>query len=193
MSYLEPEEFEKAMDRLSTGDKQTLEYFFDYMKLVMSFGKPHRLTTKGIEYAKKLLQRWKDKDTLTRDEIMCIGVLGTELIVLEKNMSMLKEVHKYYEEMLRKYNPDFAYMQNFTQIEMFNRGYIEDNKNYKKTVENMFMHDVVDRDPEHQRMIKKGVMPRGPDIAKPVCPYCATEFSDNISLSEHVKACDKRI
>ena len=181
------------MDKLSTGDKQTLEYFFDYMKLVMSFGKPHILTTKGIDYARNLLQRWKNKDTLTRDEVMCLGVLGTELIVLEKNMSMLEEVHKYYEEMLRKYNPDFAYMQNFTQIEMFNRGYIEDNPNYKKVVENMFMHDVVDRDPEHQRMIKKGVMPRGPDISKPVCPYCTTEFDDNISLSNHVKPCDKRI
>ncbi len=193
MSYIEPVEFEKAMSKLTTGDKATLEYFFDYMKFVMSFGKPHVLTTKGKDYARNLLQRWKDKDTLTRDEIMCIGVLGTELIVLEKDMPMLKEVHNYYEQMLDKYNPDFSYMQHFTQVEMFNRGYIEDNPNYKKTVETMFMHDVVDRDPEHQEMIKKGIMPRGPKIAKPACPYCAAEFSDNISLSEHVKTCDKRI
>lgn len=193
MSYLQPEEFEKEMSRLSTGDKQTLDYFFDYMKFIMSFGKANMMTTKGIDYARNLLQMWKDKDTLTRDEIMCLGVLGTELIVLEKDMKMLEEVHKYYDLMLDKYNPDFAYMQNFTQIEMFNRGYIKENPNFKQTVENMFMHDVVENDPEHQDMIKKGVMPRGPKIDKPICPYCATEFSDNISLSEHVKACDKRI
>ncbi len=193
MSYLKPEEFEKEMSRLSTGDKQTLEYFFDYMKFIMSFGKPNMMTTKGIDYARTLLDRWKRKEELKRDEIMCLGALGTELIVLEKDMKMLKEVHKYYGEMLDKYNPDFAYMQNFTQIEMYNRGYIKENPNYKQTVESMFMHDVVTNDPEHQEMIKKGVMPRGPKIDKPVCPYCAKEFTDNISLSNHVKTCNKRI
>jgi len=129
MSYLKPAELEKAMSELEGLNKQTLEYFFDYMKIIMSFGKPHMLTLKGLDYAKNLLERWKNKEELKRDEIMCLGVLGTELIVLllQKNHELLKEVHKYYEEMLKKYNPDFAYMQHFTQIEMFNRGYIQDN------------------------------------------------------------------
>jgi len=193
MSYLKPAELEKAMSELEGLNKQTLEYFFDYMKIIMSFGKPHMLTLKGLDYAKNLLERWKNKEELKRDEIMCLGVLGTELIVLQKNHELLKEVHKYYEEMLKKYNPDFAYMQHFTQIEMFNRGYIQDNPNYKKTIENMFMNDVVNKDPDHQAMIKTGIMPRSPDIKKPICPYCATEFDDNIKLSNHVKTCDKRI
>ncbi len=193
MSYLQEQDFEKAMSDLEGLDRQTLEYFFDYMKIIMSFGKPHMLTVKGLDYAKNLLKRWQDKEDLTRDEIMCLGVLGTELIVLQKNQKLLQEVHKYYDEMLKKYNPDFAYMQHFTQIEMFNRGYIQDNPNYKKTIETMFMHDVVDKDPEHQEMIKSGKMPRQPSIVKPVCPYCSTEFDDNISLSKHVKTCDKRI
>jgi len=69
-----------------------------------------------------------------------------------------------------------------------NLGYVESNPNYMDTVNQMFVKECVEPNPEQMRMITTGEMPIYDEVK--VCPYCGKQFTDEEveELFKHVKA-----
>lgn len=136
--YYQDKDLIKELKKLKDYELGTWEHFMQYMKVVCSFGKHLIMTDEGIEYADKLLAKWKDQEELTREEIFCMGFLTTEVLILRKDMQQLPLVQKYYNELKQKYNPDFAYMQEFAQNVLLEKGYVMKNPQQSEEVEKLF-------------------------------------------------------
>ena len=67
-----------------------------------------------------------------------MGFLTTEVLILRKDMQQLPLVQKYYNELKQKYNPDFAYMQEFAQNVLLEKGYVMKNPQQSEEVEKLF-------------------------------------------------------
>ena len=185
---------EKLAEVEAMKTKKGDDYFFKYMKIILSFGKPIRLTENGYKEGIHLHEKWQtwyyceDKQKkLTREENILAGFLLSDIAVLEESDSMSRDLQLIYNQMVTMYKPDFQYMQDFGQNHLLKRGYVESNPNYMVTVEQMFTQDYVIPDAEHSRMINTGEMPIYEDVK--VCPYCGKQFGDDVELLfKHVKS-----
>jgi len=175
------DQFEEKFTELEKLDKHTDEYFYKYMKFMISFGRATIITERGIEKAKELYEKWKKGEELTREENLTCGFLLSDVCILEYDHNLTEAVGDLYEEMLDKHKPDFGYIQSFCQDFMLQSGCIEPNPRYMGTIEQMFIHDHVTNDPARTNMIETGEMPRY-DKAE-ICPYCGKQFED---LFKHV-------
>jgi hypothetical protein len=137
------DQLEEKMSELEHIDKRSIEFFFKYMKIVISLGRPTRISEYGVLEGKKLYKRWLNKEELTRHEEITIGFLISEISVLEENEEMLKHVHDMYDNMTKKYKPDVDYMVNFVGNVLIGKKYLESNPNYMQTIENMFVIDEI--------------------------------------------------
>lgn len=137
------DQLEEKLSELDHVDKRSLEYFFKYMRVVISFGRPTRISEYGVLEGKKLYKRWLNKEELTRHEEITIGFLISEISVLEENEEMLKHVHDMYHNMTRKYKPDVDYMVNFVGNVLIEKKYLESNPNHMQAIENMFVVDEI--------------------------------------------------
>lgn len=189
------DQFEEKLSEIEgMKDKKSDEYFFKYMKIVMSFGKKIRLSDKGYKEGIHLYEKWKawyykndEQKKLTREEHMSVGFLLSDIAVLESDDKLSRDLQLIYNQMVTTYKPDFQYMQDFGQNHLLKRGYVEPNPNYMVTVEQMFTKDYVIPDAEHSRMIKTGELPIYDDIK--VCPYCGKQFGKDVKLLfKHVKS-----
>jgi len=161
------DQFEEKLSEIEgMKDKKSDDYFFKYMKIVMSFGKKIRLSDKGYKEGIHLYEKWKtwyytndEQKKLTREESISAGFLLSDIAVLESDDKLSKDLHLIYNEMVTTYKPDFQYMQDFGQNHLLKLGYMESNPNYMVTVEQMFTKDYVIPDPEQVHMIKTGEMP----------------------------------
>ncbi len=176
-------QFEEKFTELEKLDKHTDDYFYKYMKFMISFGRATIITERGIEKGKELYEKWKKKEELTREENLTCGFLLSDVCILEDDYDMTVDVGNLYEEMLDKHKPDFGYMQSFCQGTMLESGFIEPNPRYMSTIEQMFIHDHVENDSGRVNMIETGEMPRY-DKAE-ICPYCGKQFED---LFKHVNS-----
>ena len=128
----------KELKKLKDYDLGTWEHFMQYMKIICSFGKHFIMTDRGIEYADELMTKWKDQEELTREETFCMGFLTTEVLILRNDVQQLPLVQKYYNELKQRYNPDFAYLQEFAQNVLLEKGYVMGNPQQNEEVEKMF-------------------------------------------------------
>jgi len=169
-------------------DKKSNEYFFKYMKIILSFGRPVRMSEYGYEEGLKLYEKWKKGEELSREEIILIGFMMSDICVLEESPKMMEDLNQMYNQMVTKYKPDFQYLQNFGQKHLLEGGYVESNPYYMHTVEQMFTTDYILPSSEQIRMITTGEMPIYEDVR--VCPYCGKQFErDSVEdLFKHVKA-----
>ncbi len=153
-------QFEEKFTELEKLDKHSEEYFYKYMKFIISFGRATIITEKGVEKGKELFEKWKKGEELTREENMTCGFLLSDICILEDNIEMVMAVGELYEEMIEKHKPDFGYIQSFCQDYMLKTGNTEPNPKYMKTVEQMFLTDHVINDPTQLNMIDTGKMPK---------------------------------
>ena len=169
-------------------DKNSMEYFFKYMMLIISFGKAIRLSEYGYKEGVRLYKQWSDEEEdLTREESMLIGFLLSDISIIECDLKIADDLKIIYNQMITKYKPDFAYLQEFGQNYLLQGGYVEPNPHYMQTVNQMFTTDMVLPDPEQILMIQSGEMPIYDDIK--VCPYCSKQFGTDVELLfKHVKA-----
>ena len=188
IDFYKREEFEKRFSELqSIENKESDNYFFKYMKIVLSFGLPVRISERGYDRCTNLYKKWKDGEKLGREEMMTLGFALSDIAIFEENREMIEDLSVIYNQTITKYNPDFSYVQNFGKKHLVELGYSESNPNYMQTIELMFAKDFVFSDPSRMKMIQTGVMPLYDDIK--VCPYCAETFTEkNVEeLFKHVK------
>lgn len=175
------DQFEEKFTELEKLNRHTDEYFYKYLKFMISFGRATIITEKGIEKAKELYERWRKGEELNREDNITCGFLLSDVCILEDDSDMTEAVGEIYQEMLDKHKPDFGYMQSFCQGNILEHGYIEANPRYMDTIEHMFIHEHVLNDPTRTKMVETGEMPRY-DKAE-ICPYCGKQFED---LFKHV-------
>jgi len=136
------EEFEERFSELEKmPDKKADEFFFKYMKIVISFGRPIRITERGYEKGLELYERWKKEEEFTREEHILIGFMLSDICVLEEDTDMMQDLNTMYNQMITKYNPDFQYLQEFGQKYLIQAGFVESNPHYMQMVEQMFTTD----------------------------------------------------
>lgn len=182
------EEFEERFSELEKmPDKKANEFFFKYMKIVISFGRPIRITERGYEKGLELYERWKKEEEFTREENILIGFMLSDICILEENAGMMEDLNTMYNQMITKYNPDFQYLQEFGQKYLIQGGFVESNPHYMQMVEQMFTTDYILPDADQVRMIDTGEMPIYDKVK--VCPYCGKQFGNDAELLfKHVKA-----
>ena len=182
------DQFEEKLAEIEGMDKKSDDYFFKYMKIIISFGKPIRLTEKGYNEGFRLYEKWKeDKESLTREENILAGFLLSDIAVLESDDKMSRDLQLIYNQMVTTYKPDFHYMQDFGQNHLLEDGYVGSNPNYMVTVEQMFTQDYVIPSDDQVHMINTGEMPIYDDVK--VCPYCGKQFGADVELLfKHVKS-----
>ena len=189
IKHYKKSEFEEKFSEVEGIDKKTEEFFFKYMMLIMSFGRPVRLSQRGYDKGMELYKKWKeDKESLTREENMLLGFVLSDISVMEENKQMMSDLGTIYNQMVTKYKPDFQYMQEFSQKHILELGCAESNPNYMLTVEQMFTKDFVLPNAEQMRMVTTGEMPIYDDVK--ACPYCGKQFGkDSVEdLFKHVKS-----
>ncbi len=189
MEFYTKDQFEEKLAEVEgIKDRETDEYFFKYMKIIISFGKPVRLSDKGYKEGVRLYEKWKeDKESLTREENILAGFLLSDTAVLEADVKMSKDLQLIYNQMVTMYKPDFQYMQDFGRNHLLEGGYVESNPNYMVTVEQMFTQDYVVPSADQVHMINTGEMPIYDDVK--VCPYCGKQFGTDVELLfKHVKS-----
>ena len=175
------EHFEEKFTELEKLDKNTDEYFYKYLKFMISFGRATIITEKGIEKAKELHKRWKNGEELNREDSITCGFLLSDVCILEDDTNLTIDVGELYDEMLEKHNPDFGYMQSFCQTHMLELEYVEPNPRYMNTIEQMFIHEHIEPNQARIDMVNSGEMPRY--NKEKICPYCGEQFKD---LFKHV-------
>jgi len=182
------DEFEEKFAELEKmPDKKSDEFFFKYMRMIISFGRPVRITKKGYEKGLELYERWKKEEEFTREENLLIGFMLSDICVLEEDSKMMEDLNIMYNQMVTKYKPDFQYLQEFGQTYLIKAGFTESNPHYMQSIEDMFTTDYVLPDAEQVRMISTGEMPIYDKVK--VCPYCGKQFGDDAELLfKHVKA-----
>ncbi len=182
------EEFEDRFSEIEKmPDKKTSEYFLKYMKMIVTFGRPVRISEKGFKTGLELYAKWKKGEELTREENMLVGFLLSDICVLQENEQMMYDLNTLYNQMVTTYKPDFQYLQDFGQKFLLEAGYVESNPHFMETVAQMFTTDYVLQDAEQIRMINTGEMPIYDKVK--VCPYCGKQFGDDADLLfKHVKA-----
>lgn len=181
-------QFEEKFTKLSEiKDKKSNEYFFSYMMIILSYGRPVRLSEFGYDEGRKLYKKWLDGEELSREECILVGFLLTDISVLDEDSIMVNDLRTIYNQMITKHKPDFAYLQEFGQKHLLDCGYVENNPHYMQTIEQMFTTDMVLPDSDHVRMINTGEMPIYDDVK--VCPYCGKQFGEDVEqLFKHVKS-----
>lgn len=186
--FYKRDEFEDRFAEIErTADKKTDTYFLKYMKMIVTFGRPVRISEKGFKTGLELYAKWKKGEELTREENMLIGFLLSDICVLQENAQMMYDLNKLYNQMVTQYKPDFQYLQDFGQRYLLEAGYVESNPHYMEAVSKMFTTDYVLQDAEQVRMINTGEMPIYDKVK--VCPYCGKQFGDDVELLfKHVKA-----
>ncbi len=168
-------------------DKESPEFFFKYMKIILSFGRPVRISQRGFDRGLELYDMWKHGVKLEREDHILVGFMMSDICVLREDPAMMEDLNTMYNEMVTTYKPDFQYLQEFGQKHLLEGGYVESNPHYMSTVEQMFTTDYILPSPEQVRMITTGEMPIY-DKEK-VCPYCGKQFGDRIEdLFKHVKS-----
>lgn len=153
-------QFEEKFSELEKLDNKSEEYFYKYMKFIISFGRATIITEKGIKRGKELYEKWEKGEELTREENITCGFLLSDICILEDDVKMVIDVGELYDEMITKHKPDFGYIQSFCQDYMLEVGNTEPNPKYMKTVEQMFLTDHVMNDPAQLDMIDTGKMPK---------------------------------
>ncbi len=187
--FYKRDEFEEKFSEIEgMTDRKTNEYFLKYMKMIVTFGRPVRISEKGFKTGLELYAKWKKGEELTREENMLVGFLLSDICVLQENAQMMYDLNDLYNQMVTKYKPDFQYLQDFGQKFLLEAGYVESNPHYMETVAQMFTTDYVLQDAEQIRMINTGEMPIYDKVK--VCPYCGKQFGDGDAelLFKHVKA-----
>ncbi len=168
-------------------DKKTNEYFLKYMKMIVTFGRPVRISEKGFKTGLELYAKWKKGEGLDREENMLIGFLLSDICVLQENTQMMYDLNTLYNQMVTTYKPDFQYLQDFGQRYLLEAGHVESNPHYMEAVSNMFTTDYVLQDSDQMRMVNTGEMPIYDKVK--ACPYCGKQFGeDSELLFKHVKA-----
>ena len=176
-------QFEEKFTELEKLDKQSEEYFYKYMRFLISFGRAMIITEKGVEKGKELYEKWKRGEELAREENMLCGFLCSDICILEEDEQMLIDVGELYEQMITKHKPDFGYLQSFCQEYVLQAGFTEPNPRYMETIERMFITDHIVNNPIQLHMINSGEMPLFKEIK--ICPYCGDEFNEK-DLYKHV-------
>ncbi len=183
------DEFEEKFSEIEAmKNRDSNEYFLKYMKIIISFGRPVRISEHGYKTGLDLYAKWKKGEALDREENMLAGFLLSDICVLEENAEMMADLNKLYNQMVTTHKPDFQYLQEFGQTHLLEAGYVESNPHYMETVEQMFTTDYVLPDPEQLRMIKTGEMPIYDKVK--ACPYCGKQYTEETveDLFKHVKA-----
>lgn len=185
--FYKRDEFEDRFAEIErTTDKKTNEYFLKYMKMIVTFGRPVRISEKGFKTGLELYAKWKNREELTREEIILVGFLLSDICVLQENPAMMEDLNVLYNQMVTQYKPDFQYLQEFGQKHLLEAGYVESNPHYMEPVSQMFTTDYVLQDDEQMRMVNTGEMPIYDKVK--VCPYCGKQFGeDSELLFKHVK------
>lgn len=181
-------EFEDKMSELELiEDRASDEYFFKYMKIIISFGKEDRLTDYGYKRGQELYTKWKKGEELKREEMMNLGLLLSDICIINQDHTMQSNITKIYNQTMTKYKPDLSYMQEMSKL-FTNLGFTESNPNYMDTVHQMFVKECVESSPEQMRMVTTGEMPIYDEVK--VCPYCGKQFANKEveELFKHVKA-----
>ena len=186
--FYKREEFEDRFSEIEAmADKKTNEYFLKYMKMIVTFGRPVRISERGFKTGLELYAKWKKGEELTREEIILVGFLLSDICVLQENPAMMEDLNKLYNQMVTQYKPDFQYLQEFGQRHLLEAGYVESNPHYMEAVSKMCTTDYVLQDTEQMRMVNTGEMPIYDKVK--VCPYCGKQFGDDTELLfKHVKA-----
>lgn len=181
-------QFEDKMSELELiEDRTSNEYFFKYMKIIISFGKEDRLTDYGYKRGEELYAKWKKGEELKREEMMNLGLLLSDICIIDQDYTMQSDITKIYNQTMTKYKPDLAYIQAVSKL-FPNLGFTESNPNYMDVVHQMFIKECIEPSPEQMRMVTSGEMPIYTDVK--VCPYCNKQFGEaNVEdLFKHVKA-----
>jgi len=88
-------EFEDKMSELELiKDRSSDEYFFKYMKIIISFGKEDRLTDYGYQRGKELYTRWKKGEELKREEMMNLGLLLSDICIIDQDYTIQSDITK---------------------------------------------------------------------------------------------------
>ena len=183
--YIKKENFEKEMQKLETFPKDSEDWFFQHMKLTLSFGSGVILTQKGYDYGVNIAEKIKKDEKLTREEIMRFGFIASQMTIMEEP-EKLEYVNNIYQKMLDEYKPDLSYLQELVQYQMVEEGYMEENPNYMQTVAIMFNRDFKERDTPVKRMVETNEMPPAYNSLQK-CPYCSLGFEKVETLMTHVQ------
>ena len=106
------------------------------MKLICSFGKPYILTAYGIKKGKKY---WNQHKELSRNELMLMIFVMTELSMLRDNVDVDKLAY-FFNIMNKKYAPDDDYLQHYAQEYLLHEGIVKENPNFLKLMKSDFIN-----------------------------------------------------
>ena len=70
---------EKFIEIEKMSDKNSNNYFFKYMMIILSFGRPLRMSEYGYDEGRKLYKKWLDGEELSREECILLGFLLTDI------------------------------------------------------------------------------------------------------------------
>jgi len=183
--YLKKENLGNELQKLNSLPKDSEEWFFQHMKLTLSFGAGVRLTQKGYDYGVEVSKKVDMNEELTREEIMRFGFIASQMTIME-SPEKLHDVNRMYQKMLDKYNPDLTYLQELVQYQMAEEKLMEVNPDYIKNIAMMFVADFARRDTPVRNMIETDILPHTYESLQK-CPYCALKFDEADVLMKHVQ------
>jgi len=183
--YLKKENLDNELQKLNTLPKDSEEWFFQHMKLTLSFGAGVRLTPKGYDYGVKVAEKIDMNEEITREEMMRFGFISSQMTVME-DPKKLQEVNRVYEKMINKYKPDMTYLQELVQYQMAQEGLMEVNPDYIKSIATMFVKDFAYKGSPVGNMLSSEVLPHTYESLQK-CPFCSLKFDEADVLMKHVE------
>lgn len=129
LPYFKIKDFEQQMEKLRTLKRGSLEYMRQYNKMFFSYGSDVVLTRKGMNIGLLLYDKYKSGVKLSRDELMELYLIGIEASLIRGRKDSLVIANRVSDEVVRRYNPDLGYLENYLYAKLGGRGYLKTNKN----------------------------------------------------------------
>lgn len=133
--YYTIENFDEQLKKLETLTIGTKEYIEHLFLMYLSYGKKVILSKTGIEKGLELYNKFKNGETLNRDELFTLYLIGTEASLIKKEKNAYADFVKIHNMVFEKYKPDDGFLQAYLFNKLSGKGYLKNNLNY---VEEMY-------------------------------------------------------